>query len=236
MNALNLMLSCLEIERTPLRTTGRHGGNEYSFLGTNLPAKIQRATNEWSSFEDLRRVLRTVKVPNNKWLKMDFPQMSPPKVSFECVENGKSIKSVSFGGTLLATVSIASSKSPKEQTLVHSKDDLQTLLARVEGFTQRQCGCVLRWFHVKDLKEDLTKIRLPSPFWYAIDLTKLQYQIVFQCLDDQGRSVRSVSFSVDLVPRVHMRNVDCTLEDEEDLHFKVISSIDNYKPLTVMPL
>ncbi|GAV06019.1 hypothetical protein RvY_16061 [Ramazzottius varieornatus] len=209
-----------EIKQTPLRTSGRHGGNEYTFAGTNLPGKIQRATNEWSSFEDLRRVLRTVKVPNNKWLKMDFPQMNPPKVSFECVENGKSVKSVSFAASLLATISIANSQSPKEQTLVHSKDDLQILLARVEGFKPRPCGCVLRWLHIKDLKEDIARIRLPSPFWYATDLTKLQYQIVFQCLEDSGRTIRSVSFSADLQPRVHMRNVPCEIEDEENVNFK----------------
>ena len=69
--------------------------------------------------------------------------------------------------------------------------------------------------HIRDLQAVLSSISLPSK-WFAQDLFREQYQIIFARFDEHGRLSRSASYSLSLVPRVSICNERC-LEQQMDL-------------------
>ena len=69
--------------------------------------------------------------------------------------------------------------------------------------------------HIWDLQSVLSSILLP-PNWFAQDLTHRQNLVIFACVDDYGRLLRSVSYSLLLNPRITICN-ERVLEEEMDL-------------------
>ncbi|GAV08208.1 hypothetical protein RvY_17934-2 [Ramazzottius varieornatus] len=197
------------------------------------PFPRKSSTDQWTGFHDLLNALApyALKTPSSKWVILNFPHAKPANISFECLEENVSYKSVTFSGSLDATIMIRGNRYTKEETRVCQASELETLLATIDALEVLPCGCV-PWGHVSDFEYDLPKVILPSEDWFTFSLIKRQYQILFQRVDDHGRSIKCLSFSLSLLPRLHVRNKRC-LENDKDLqviYYQLVRSKLHFTP------